>query len=123
MIDSIQLKDHLVTIEVSGTVDRDDWQHVTDLVHEALPQHDRVSVLADLTHMDGFTGGAVYEDTKLGIKNLGWLDHFDKIAVLTDTQWLQRGAQLAQKLIPGVDVRVFDIAETQQAHQWVAETP
>ena len=123
MIDSIQLKDNLVTLEVSGTVDRDDWQQVTDLVNEALQQHDRVSVLADLTHMDTLTGGAIYEDTKLGIKSLGSLDKFDKIAVLTDKQWLERGAQLAEKLVPGVDVRVFDTGETQQAQQWIIQTP
>ncbi|MGO1536468.1 MAG: STAS/SEC14 domain-containing protein [Yaniella sp.] len=121
MIDALQLKDNLVTVNVSGTVDRDDWQKVTDLVNEALQQHDRVSVLADLTQLDAFTGGAVYEDTKLGITNLGSLDRFDKIAVLTDKQWLERGAQLAEKLVPGVDVRVFDTADTQQAQQWVTD--
>ncbi|WP_022869832.1 SpoIIAA family protein [Yaniella halotolerans] len=119
MIDSLQLNDNLITIKVSGTVDRDDWQQVTDMVNEALEHHERVSVLADLTHLDSFTAGAVYEDTKLGIKNLGSLDHFDKIAVLTEQQWLERGAQVAEKLLPNVDVRVFDTAETQQAHRWV----
>lgn len=119
MIDALQLKDSLVTVNVSGKVDRDDWQQVTDIVNEALEQHDRVSVLADLTHLDSFTTGAIYEDTKLGIKNLGSLNHFDKIAVLTEQQWLERGAQVTEKLLPNVDVRVFDTADTQQAHRWV----
>lgn len=122
MIDALQLHDNQITVKVNGTVDRDDWQQVTDMINEALQHHDRVTVLADLTHMDTFTGGAVYEDTKFGIKNLGSLDHFDKIAVLTDKQWLERGAELAEKLLPGVDVRVFDTADTRQAQQWIAAT-
>lgn len=119
MIASLQTTDQLITIEVNGTVDREDWQQVAEAVNEALRQHDHVAILADLTHLDTFTAGALYEDTKLGIQNLGVMDRFDKIALVTEKNWIERAAELGEQLVPGVEVRAFASGDTPQARQWV----
>lgn len=119
MITSLQTRNQLITVDVNGTVDRKDWQQVADAVNEALRQHDQVAILADLTHLDTFTAGALYEDAKLGIQNLGVMDRFDKIALVTEKNWIERAAELGEQLMPDVEVRAFASGETQQARQWV----
>lgn len=118
MIQSLTIAEQLIAVTVSGTVNKDDWEKVADAVHHALQHHENVCVYADLTHLDSITGGAVYEDAKVGIQNLGNLDQFNRVAVVTDKDWVQRTVEFSQKLLPGVEVTVFPSADSDEAHQW-----
>lgn len=118
MIQSLKITDQLISVTVTGTVDKDDWAKVADAVNDAIAKHDEVSIYADLTHLDTMTGGALYEDVKVGVKNLGNLNRFDRVAVVTDKNWIQRTIEVSEKLLPGVEVEVFSNDQVDEAHRW-----
>lgn len=120
MIDSIKITDQLIAVTVVGTVDKDDWAKLADIVDDALKQYDSLSIYADLTHLDSMTGGAIYEDAKVGIKNLGNLDHLDRVAVVTDKTSMEKTIEVSQKLLPGVEVQVFSSNGAAEAYDWAA---
>jgi hypothetical protein len=70
---------------------------------------------------DGFEGydpGAILADATVGGGHLG---SFERIAVVTDAEWIRRAIQLFGGLIPG-DVRLFSVAERTAARDWIGST-
>lgn len=48
------------------------------------------------------------------------LGKFERCAVLTDTHWVQTMAELEGKLLPGLEIKSFDLTETDAAEAWLA---
>jgi hypothetical protein len=68
---------------------------------------------------EGYDSSAILADTALGLGNF---TSFERIAVVTDTDWIRHAIQLFGWLIPG-DVRVFAVGETAGAREWIAARP
>jgi hypothetical protein len=119
----IQLIENLpadvVGIEASGRVHADEYKSVLDPAVEAvLKSHDKVRMLYVLGNdFDGYTGGAIWEDTKLGLSD--W-SQWEKIALVTDHKAYADGARAFAWLMPG-KLKVFAMAELAAARAWVVE--
>ncbi len=46
---------------------------------------------------------------------------FDRCAVLTDTAWLRTAAEIEGALIPGLEVKAFDLGRAEAAEAWLNE--
>src|SRR5262245_12108394 len=81
---------------------------IVPAVEEALGAHDKIRLLyvfgADFT---GFSGGAMWEDGKLG---LGHLTKWERIAFVAKEPWLRHAVNAFGYLIPG-EVKAFDLAD------------
>ncbi len=64
---------------------------------------------------EGYSGGAIWGDAKLGIKN--WT-HFEKVALVSDRRVYVDGVKAFGWLIPG-EVKTFSLAEVDAARAWV----
>jgi hypothetical protein len=64
---------------------------------------------------EGYDTSAMLADTSLGIGHLG---SFERIAVVTDAEWLRRAVHLFGGLIPG-EVRLFPASGTDDARSWI----
>ena len=53
-------------------------------------------------------------------KLFGLLGRFDRCAVCTDTGWLKTAAEVEGAMIPGLEIKGFDLDETEQAEAWLA---
>jgi SpoIIAA-like len=67
---------------------------------------------ADFT---GFSGGAMWEDGKLG---LGHITRWERIAVVAREAWVRHAVNAFGYLIPG-EVMVFDLADEAGASAWI----
>ncbi len=52
---------------------------------------------------------------------MGYLRKFSRCAVLAEQRWLKLIAQVEGKLIPGVDIKGFELDEQDAAEAWLAE--
>ncbi|QZD96398.1 STAS/SEC14 domain-containing protein [Qipengyuania gelatinilytica] len=83
---------------------------------------------------EGMTGGKMfYRITNFELPSLGaigvefsrlpklfrMLGAFDKCAVLTDSDWLKKAAELEGALIPGMDIKSFDYDAVDVAEAWL----
>jgi hypothetical protein len=112
------LPDNVVGFEAIGQVDAGDYQKVLDpAVAAALQTQDKLRLLYILgADFQGYTGGAMWEDTKLGAGN--W-QAWEKIAVVTDTKWLADAVKAFGWIVPG-EVRVYPSDQVDEARGWVA---
>jgi hypothetical protein len=111
------LPDNVVGVVAKGEVTREDYeQRLVPAVEEALAAHDKLRLLYVLgAEFTGFSGGAMWEDGKLGLGHLG---SWERIAVVAQQAWVRHAINAFGYLIPG-EVKVFDLADEADASAWV----
>jgi hypothetical protein len=57
----------------------------------------------------------MWDDTKVGLKHL---THFEKIAVVTDAEWIIRSIKVLGFMIPG-EVKTFSNDQFDEAKTWI----
>ena len=113
------LPDSVVGVTAKGTVTAADYDSVIIPAVEAVfARYGKARFLCHLgDEFEGIDAGAAWDDTKLGFKHLtGW----EKMAVVTDIDWIRTAIRLFGLAIPG-HVRVFRNGELADATRWIAE--
>ncbi len=105
----------LVTVTVLGEFVLADYKEFEDMVRATLAPGGRVSLLFDLRQMAGFTLDVAWEDIKY---TRGHPNDFDKIAVVTRSEWVIWSAWLSQMFI-NADLQVFD--DDAEARGWLEQ--
>jgi hypothetical protein len=106
---------------VSGRLTREDYVEVlVPPLREAVEAGERLRVLYAIGPELHMEPAAVWEDLKLeidlGIKHR---DAWERIAVVTDLDWLWRAFELFSWMVPG-EMRLFHESELEQAKAWLA---
>ncbi len=113
------LPDNVVGVVAKGEVTKEDYeQRLVPAVEEVLAAHDKARLLYVLgAEFTGFTGGAMWEDGKVGLGHIG---RWERIAVVARQAWVRHAVNAVGYLIPG-EVKVFDLADEADAAAWVTE--
>ena len=111
------LPTNVVGLIASGHVTADDYERVAiPAVESALKTHDRIRLIYQVpTAFDGFAPGAVWDDVKLG---MGHFTAWEKIAVVTDVDWIRGSTRLFAFLMP-CPVKLFTNPEVADATRWI----
>lgn len=108
----------VVGVRATEEVTAEDYEQVlVPAIDSALADHDKVRLLYELEEEVGYEAGAVWQDTRLGLRHFA---SFERIAVVTDAEWLRKAVPVFSVLIPG-KIRAFSLAERDAATVWVAE--
>ena len=104
-----------------GEIEREDYEDVlVPALREALEGGGTLRALYLIEDLDEIEPGAMWADSKLGFDLLVRHRHaLVRSAIVTDIQWMARGAELFAWMIPG-EAQVFARAELEQAKAWVA---
>lgn len=100
-----------------GRVTRQDYAEVLiPAVEAALHKRERIRCYYELgPDFTGFDAAALWEDAKVGI---GHLSRWERVAVVTDTEWIRVAMNALRFLIPG-EVRVFASGQAAEARAWI----
>lgn len=113
------LPDNVIGFEAVGEVRAGDYKSVLDPeVDAVLATHDKIRFLYVLgDDFDGYSGGAMWDDAKLGMEHLR---KWERIAVVTDVDWVEHAVKAFGWMIPG-KVKRFDDDELDDAREWITE--
>ena len=113
--------DNVLALEASGTISADDYTEVLlPALHERLAHHRQLRLVYRFKEdFDGFTAGAAWEDSKVGMHHFL---NFERIALVTDMEWLRRTLRGFSFALPG-EVRIYSLAEMDAASAWAQEPP
>ena len=111
------LPTNVVGLVAKGEITAADYQdRLVPAVQAALEEHDKIRLLYVLgAEFTGFSGGAMWEDGKLGLGHLG---SWERIAVVAEEAWVRHAVNAFGYLIPG-EVKVFDLADEADASAWI----
>jgi hypothetical protein len=101
-----------------GHVTRTDYDTVlVPAVEEALRRHEKIRLYYETAaDFEGIDPGAVLEDVMVGLSHaLQW----ERMAVVTDVNWIRNSILLFRFLIPG-ELRVYSSDEAAKAKEWIA---
>ena len=108
---------NVVGLVASQHITADDYECVAiPAVEAALRKHERIRMLYQVPEdFDGFAPGAVWDDVKMG---MGHFTAWEKIAVVTDVEWIRRSTRFFAVLMP-CPVKLFANAEMAEAMRWI----
>ncbi len=104
----------LVSVAVFGEFTLADFKEFEELANFKTHFEGTVNLLFDLRQMADFTLDVAWEEIKFSRQHPR---DFDRIAVITDSQWVAWSAWLSQIFVDA-DLRVFQ--DEQEAHDWLA---
>ncbi|HUA07664.1 MAG TPA: STAS/SEC14 domain-containing protein [Candidatus Acidoferrales bacterium] len=111
--------ENVVACRASGRVTKQDYDNVIiPSVERALSHHPKIRCYYELgSQFQTFDGGALWEDTKVGLEHL---TRWERVAVVTDVEWLRFATNAFRFLMPG-SVRVFSLDESDAARRWITD--
>jgi hypothetical protein len=106
----------VVGFEASGRIRAEDYRDVVLPALERAAATGEVRFVIVMRDFDGMSGGAVWQDLKVGFEHLrAW----KRIALVTDITWMRDMTSLFGWMTPG-EVRTFRLGELQEAVDWAA---
>jgi hypothetical protein len=114
---TIDYRDSQVSVAVLGEFTLADFKEFEDLVRFQVKFEGPVNLFFDLREMVDFTVDMAWEEIKFSREHGG---DFDRIAVVTDSEWVAWSAWLSQAFVDA-ELRVFHDAD--DARAWLDGVP
>jgi hypothetical protein len=106
----------VIGFEATGKLNAEDYRDVVLPALDKAAASGEVRFVIVMNDFDGMTGGALWQDLKLGVEHLrAW----KRIALVTDIGWMHHLTDLFGWMTPG-QTKTFPIAERDAAIAWVA---
>jgi hypothetical protein len=106
----------VIGFEASGRIRAEDYRDVVLPALEHAAATGEVRFVIVMRDFQGMSGGAVWQDLKVGIEHLrAW----KRIALITDITWMRDLTSLFGWMTPG-EVKTFPLAQRDEAIQWAA---
>lgn len=107
----------------SGRITSDEYREMIEPIYAALERGEKLNIYFELRDdFEGLDLGALLQDAKAaGSIGLKHRSSWQRMALVTDKDWVRHGASAFGWLAPG-ELRLFDLSEHDKARAWMAET-
>jgi SpoIIAA-like len=106
----------VIGFEASGRLHAEDYRDVVLPALERAAATGEVRFLIVMRDFDGMSGGALWQDLKVGVEHLrAW----KRIALVTDIEWMRHMTDLFGWMTPG-ETKTFSLTQRDAAIEWVA---
>lgn len=106
----------VIGFEAVGKLEAEDYRDTILPALERSAAAGEVRFLIVIRDFDGMSGGALWQDLKVGVEHLrAW----KRIALVTDIGWMHHLTELFGWMTPG-ETKTFSVAELEEATVWVA---
>jgi hypothetical protein len=108
-----------VDIELEGSLDADTMRTALDDLIEKSEDVRKGRMLYKISDLSLPTWGAIGVEMSRLPKLFGLLGKFDRCAVLSDSSWLRKAAEVEGALFPGLEIKSFSLDEREAAEAWL----
>ncbi|MBV7380425.1 STAS/SEC14 domain-containing protein [Maritimibacter dapengensis] len=105
-------------LTLHGTVERDDIAPLKDTFASAFNDTPEMSIIVDMTAWTDITDDAIGEDLGLELKLLGKLGRIDRIALVSNKEWVGAMVDFVGPWLPGTKVCRFGADDMDAAQSW-----
>ena len=118
MIEQLQgFPENVIAFAGRGRVTKADYDSIlVPAVEKVLAGRERLRLYYEIgADFSGIDADAMLEDFKIGMQHL---TRWERVAVVTDVQWIAQAVSLFNFLMPGA-MKVFSTKDADQAHSWI----
>jgi len=108
-------------IELSGKLNSEEMQTALDELESKSQDINNGIMLYDVVDFHLPSLGAIAIEFSRLPSMFGLIRKFNKAAVLTDKNWIQKASELEGLLIPGIDIKAFNRDQKEEAESWLSE--
>lgn len=112
---STNLEDKVLEIEVTGRLEKGDYESFVPLVEEQIAAHGKVSILFVMRDFHGWDAGAMWEDLKFDLKHFS---DIERLALVGAKKW-QAGMAVFCRPFTTAKIHYFDVDRLAEAREWV----
>jgi predicted component of type VI protein secretion system len=117
MIELLPTKtDNTIAFSISGKIDTNDFDRVANAIKQKLTTYNKLRVYAEVNSFDGISLKAFLKDLQFSFQHL---KNFEKEAIVSEKEWLQKLVSVSDKLFPSIEVKHFSFAEKDKALDWI----
>jgi hypothetical protein len=112
----------VVYLQVTGRLSHNDYQNFVPQVERLIERFGSLRILFEMNDFHGWEAAALWDDLKFDTKHFA---HIDRLAIVGDKKW-EKGMAAFCKPFTTAEIKYFDHAEADSAHQWIEagmETP
>jgi len=107
----------IVTLVFREKLTKEDYELFVPQLEGLMDQEKTIRILVEFQDFQGWTLGALWEDTKFGARHF---NDIDRLAVVGDRQW-EKFLTVFIKPFTTATVRYFDSLEKEAAKEWLKE--
>ena len=110
-----------VDIELGGKLDSDAMKVALDELTDKTKDITHGRMLYRVNDFQLPTLGAIAVELSRLPKLFSLICKFDRVAVLADKNWIKKASEIEGALIPGLDIKSFNLDQEVEAEAWLAE--
>lgn len=110
-----------VDIDLSGSIETKDMEAALDQLVSATQDMKNGQMLYTITDFKFPTFGALMVEFSRLPKLFGLVGKIDRCALVCDTTWIRKAAELEGLVIPGLTIKSFGLDEVGRAEEWLME--
>jgi hypothetical protein len=113
---------NILHIRVEGKIETDDLNPVLESVTEKMSSDRPLNLYLEIPSLERFEPEAILKSLKFGLQNIGdYISSVEKVAVITDSNWLSTLTSVEDKLLPYVKEKAFEFKDSDQAIAWLQQ--
>lgn len=110
------LQDNVIDIRVKGKITKEDYESLYPVMEEHKNKYGKIRLLVEIDEFEWPDIMAMWEDIKMGFR---YLNDIEKVALITETTWIEKISKRSGAVIPKIAVESFDHDERDQAIAWL----
>jgi hypothetical protein len=119
MISIIELGPSIVGCRAEGKIERADLDALFAEIDRKKVQGGGLCIYAELGDLTGISLEAIWQDVRYWFEHWRIIKDITRAAVVTDSDWVTRSAQWKEKVFSGMEIRVFRMAQREEAKAWI----
>ncbi len=109
-----------IDIEISGKLDSEAMKVALNELTAKSEDIEHGQLLYRIDNFEIPTLGALAVELSRIPELFRLIGRFDRVAVLSSKKWIQNASEIEGALIPGLEIRAFDINDESEAETWLA---
>lgn len=121
MIQELKLgNERVIAWRMEGKIEEAEYGAALDSLKKKMELFHNVNIYMEVPEISGLTPETIWDSLKFGFTNLKeFVKNIERVAVVTDKEWLKTYTSIESRLIPGVEERAFSFDDAEKAKQWV----
>lgn len=115
--------DRRLNVEFSGKLDKETMKRLLDELMAKSVDISQGALLLRIDEFDFPSLGAIGVELSRMPSLFRFIRRFDRAAVVVDKAWVRKASAIEGALIPGLDLKAFDLSQSAEAEAWLQGAP